>query len=168
MSSLTFSLFQDGNQISTALNELQLSYMKSLDDQSMRGWLDCFAEQASYICTTRENVEQNLPIALMMDDTRARIEDRGRAVEKVWAGTFEDYRTRHFIQNLKYVEVSEGRWAAESNFMVTCTTTRGDIRLLAAGVYMDEIVLVGASAKFSSRKAVLDASTTPRYLVYPI
>lgn len=145
-----------------------MRYIRSLDDRNMRGWLDCFAEQASYVCTTRENIEQDLPIAMMMDDTRERLEDRVKAVEKVWAGTFEDYCTRHFVQNLMYEQVSESLWVAESNFMVTYTTATGGMQLLAAGVYADEILVEGGLARLVSRKAVLDASVMPRYLVYPL
>ena len=167
MNSLIAAPFQE-IQVSTLVEDLQLRYIKALDARNMQGWLDCFAGQACYICTTRENVEQNLPIAMMMDDTRERLEDRAKAVEKVWAGTFEDYRTRHFVQNLTLEETQGGKWIAESNFMVTYTTAKGNMQLLTAGVYVDEIAVDEGLARFISRQAVLDASVAPRYFVYPI
>ena len=62
--------------IAAQLDELQVRYVSALDEHDMRGWADCFADEASYVCTTRENEEQHLPVALMMDDNRERIEDR--------------------------------------------------------------------------------------------
>ncbi len=150
------------------LDALQLRYARALDAGDMRGWADCFAGEASYVCISRENIEQGLPVALMMDDTRARIEDRIKAVKEVWAGTFEDYRTRHFVQRLAGAPAAPGRWSMESNFMVAYTTAQGDARLLTVGTYLDEVVLEGNEAKLASRKAVLDTNVIPRYLVYPV
>lgn len=150
------------------LDALQLRYARALDNHDMRGWSSCFAGEASYVCISRENVEQGLPVAVMMDDTRARIEDRVKAVDEVWAGTFEDYQTRHFVQRLACTQIAAERWSMESDFMVTYTTGPGDTQVLAAGVYLDEVVFEGDEAKLASRKAVIDANATPRYLVYPI
>jgi anthranilate 1,2-dioxygenase small subunit len=150
------------------LDTLQLRYARALDKHDMRSWSSCFAREASYVCITRENVEQNLPVAVMMDDTRARIEDRVKAVDEVWKGTFEDYHTRHFVQRLAYTQIAEDRWSMESDFLVTYTAGPGDTQILAAGVYLDEVVADGGEAKLASRTAIIDANATPRYLVYPI
>ena len=154
--------------ISAQLDELQVRYVCALDDHDMRGWADCFAPEASYVCTTRENEEQQLPVALMMDDSRARIEDRINSVTKVWAGTFEDYSTRHVVQRLSCVQRLPQVFAIKSNFIVTYTTARGKSEVLAAGCYHDEIVLSTGTPRFQSKRAVLDSVITPRYLVYPL
>ena len=50
------------------VDELQSRYIRSLDTGDLDLWLSCFDEaEGSYICTTRENVEQGLPIAFMLD-----------------------------------------------------------------------------------------------------
>jgi len=154
--------------LAARLDALHLRYARALDSGDMRAWADCFAREASYVCISRENVEQSLPVALMMDDTRARIEDRVKAVKEVWAGTFEEYLTRHFVQRMACAPAAGGRWSMESNFMIAYTTPQGEARLLTAGAYLDEIVLEGDEARLSSRKAVLDTSVIPRYLVYPV
>ncbi len=156
-------------EILAGIDVLQLAHARALDRFDMRGWLDCFEDNAgSYICTTRENEEQDLPLALMMDDSRARLADRVRFIDEVWAGTFEEYTTRHFVQRLDCVETAPGRYRVESNFMVAYTTDRRNSEILCAGLYTDEIALNGAGAHFVSKKAVLDTVTTPRYLVYPV
>lgn len=151
------------------IDALQIKYQRALDGADMTGWLDCFGEKdASYICTTRENEEQNLPLALMMDDSYDRLKDRVRFITEVWSGTYEDYQTRHFVQRLDCADKGAGLYAVASNFMVAYTSARGRSEILAAGIYQDEISLAGNGAKFKSKKAILDTVATPRYLVYPV
>lgn len=151
------------------IDALQLRYLRALDRFDMDGWLDCFvAEAGSYVCTTRENEEQNLPLALMMDDCRARLNDRAKFVTEVWSGTFEEYTTRHFVQRLDYTETEPDHYAVESNFMVAYTSDRRHSEILTAGVYLDEVAIDAEGARFRSKKAILDTVTTPRYLVYPV
>ena len=156
-------------EILAGIDALQLAYVRALDRFDMPAWLGCFEDGAgSYICTTRENEEQDLPLALMMDDSRARLADRARFIDEVWMGTFEEYATRHFVQRLDCAETAPGRYTVESNFMVAYTTDRRNSEILCAGIFLDEIVIEGAGARFASKKAVLDTVTTPRYLVYPV
>jgi anthranilate 1,2-dioxygenase small subunit len=151
------------------IDALQIRYLRALDSADMDGWLACFGEAGgSYICTTRENEEQNLPLALMMDDSPERLRDRARFVTEVWSGTFEDYQTRHFVQRLECSDRGAGLYAVVSNFMVAYTSARGQSEILAAGLYHDEVTLAGNEAKFITKKAVLDTVATPRYLVYPV
>lgn len=149
------------------IDELQLNYVRALDQRDMQGWAACFGEQASYICISHENEEQGLELAIMLDDSRARILDRVTYVTKVWAGTFEDYSTRHFVQRLSCQEDRNGLLGVESNFMIAYTTSRGRSEILVAGVYHD-LIETGARMSFRSKRAVLDTILTPRYLVYPV
>lgn len=156
-------------EILASIDALQVAYARALDRFDMPAWLDCFEDDAgSYICTTRENEEQDLPLALMMDDNRVRLGDRARFINEVWSGTFEEYTTRHFVQRLDCIETAPGRYTVESNFMVAYTTDRRNSEILCAGLYLDEIAINGVGARFASKKAVLDTVTTPRYLVYPV
>lgn len=150
------------------VDALQLEYLRALDWRDLQGWANCFGDPASYVCTTCENEEQGLPVALMLDDSRERIADRVNYVTRVWAGTYEDYRTRHFIQRLTCVEQQPSLLAVETQFMVAYTTTRGQSEILGTGVYFDTVVITNAGAKFRAKKAVLDTVVMPRYLVYPI
>lgn len=159
----------DELEIIARVDALQLRYADALDSKDTDAWVQCFdAKNASYICIPLENVQEDLPLALMMDDSIARIGDRAKFVTKVWAGTFEDYSTRHFVQRLTVQPGADGVVTVRSNFMVAYTTAAGSSEILATGQYIDEIALSGSTALFRSRHAVLDTVTTPRYLVYPI
>jgi anthranilate 1,2-dioxygenase small subunit len=150
------------------IDALQLRYVRALDTRDMTGWAGCFGESGSYICIARENVEQELPVAIMMDDSLARIRDRVTYIAKVWAGTFEDYQTRHFVQRVACARSGAGLYTVESNFLVAYTNARGRSEILVAGTYQDEVELGRGDAAFRAKKAVLDTVTTPRYLVYPV
>jgi 3-phenylpropionate/cinnamic acid dioxygenase small subunit len=150
------------------VDALQMKYLAALDRHDLEAWLDCFADEASYTCITRENQDGGLPVALMLDDCRARLKDRVKFVNEVWSGTFEDYATRHFVQRFDCTPSSNGGVNVLSNFMVSYTNRRGGSDILATGVYEDEVNLGASGARFKTKRAVLDTVTTPRYLVYPI
>lgn len=157
------------HEVLARIDALQVTYLRALDGADLNAWLDCFdANEGSYICTTRENEEQNLPLALMMDDCHARLKDRVRFITEVWSGTFEDYPMRHFVQRLDCTEAGPGLFAVTSNFMVAYTSARGQSQILAAGIYRDHVRLAAEEAKFKSKRAILDTVVTPRYLVYPL
>jgi anthranilate 1,2-dioxygenase small subunit len=156
------------NETAKLLDTLQTQYIRALDGRDMAAWVDCFDAEASYVCIAGENVDQGLPLALMMDDSRSRILDRANFVTQVWSGTFEDYKTRHFVQRLSLQETQPGLIEAESNFMVAYTEEGGRSGVLATGCYRDLVSLRDGQARFRSRQAVLDTVTTPRYLVYPL
>jgi anthranilate 1,2-dioxygenase small subunit len=151
-----------------SVDALQMSYLAALDRKNLEAWLECFDTEASYICITRENDDAGLPVALMMDDCRARLKDRVKFVNEVWSGTFEDYTTRHFVQRFECTRCDDGTFKVLSNFLVSYTNRRGVSEILVTGVYEDIIALGSGKASFRSKRAILDTVTTPRYLVYPV
>lgn len=153
------------------VDALQLRYADSLDSKDMNGWLAAFStkEEASYYCTTVENVARGLPLGFMLDDSRARLEDRVTYITKIWHGTFQDYRTRHFVQRIAAERAEDGHVDMRSNFSVMYTPEEtGQSHLLVVGVYYDRVDLSGQRALFLGKKAVLDTVVLPRYLVYPL
>ncbi|MBN9427212.1 MAG: hypothetical protein J0H09_11970 [Burkholderiales bacterium] len=155
-------------ELASCLDALQIRYIRALDMRQMDAWVACFDADASYVCIARENDERQLPLAVMMDDNRARIQDRANYVTKVWDGTFEDYSTRHFVQRLRHQRKEASLYEMESNFMVAYTEGTGKSNILVTGTYQDLVSLHGGEAVLRSRRAVLDTVTTPRYLVYPV
>jgi 3-phenylpropionate/cinnamic acid dioxygenase small subunit len=153
----------------SSIHVLQVKYLRALDRRDLKAWIDCFARDVgSYVCLTRETVDQDLSIALMMDDCPARLHDRVKIINEIWGGTFEDYLTRHFVQLIDCEEVGSARYRLSSNFMVAYTTMRQETEMLAVGTYEDEIALDPPGPRLLSRKAIVDGAVTPRYLVYPI
>lgn len=157
--------------ISAQIDALQVRYIAALDAKKMHDWLATFSADAdaSYICTTAENLAANLPVALMLDDCYARLQDRVTFVTKIWAGTYTDYRTRHFIQRTACRAAGAGLFEVETNFSVTYTPgDTGRSELFATGVYLDRVVVGADGARFRSKKAVTDTTVVERYVVFPL
>ncbi len=150
------------------IDMLQTTYVRALDQRDLPAWVACFSTEAEYSCIPFENVEQGLPLALMLDDNHARIRDRAKFIDEVWRGTFEDYRTRHFVQRLSCETEEDERWTVQSNVMVLYTTAEGRSEILVAGTYVDEIERRNDTYTFRKKVVLIDTATTPRYLVYPI
>jgi salicylate 5-hydroxylase small subunit len=158
-------------EISSAIGELQNAYIEALDNKDMHGWLATFDEsaEASYILTTLDNEQQGLPLGLMLDDCHARLEDRVTFITKIWAGTFQDYRTRHVVQQTSCSMREQDIYEMRSNFSVFYTPTdTGQTNVLACGIYLDTVCILKDGARFISKKAVTDTSILPQYLVYPL
>lgn len=154
--------------IQAAIDSLQTRYIRALDRKDFKGWLSCFGPTGSYICTSRENHEADMPVAIMMDDCPERLRDRVRFIEEVWSGTFEDYAMRHFVQRMDVREAAAGVFEVESNLLVTHTGSTGQAKILATGSYLDVIEVIEGEALFRSKIAILDDHATVRYLVYPV
>ena len=159
--------------IKEAIVELNAKYISALDNKDMKTWLSTFSKtpEATYICTSADNTESNLPLSMMYDDSRNRLEDRVTYITNIWAGTFQDYRTRHFTQMLSVMRIGVGKFAAKTSFQVFFTPDEtGLSEILAVGVYEDIIEFNRKmnSGLFISRQAITDTSVLPRYLVYPI
>jgi 3-phenylpropionate/cinnamic acid dioxygenase small subunit len=150
------------------IDALQNRYIAAVDGKDMAGWAGCFSERddASYICRSAENEDNGWTIALMYDDCRARIEDRIMFITKIWAGTFQDYRTRHFVQRVS-CDREGGSWRVRSHFSIEYTLDPERTRTLAAGVYEDVVEIIGGEARFVSKKALYDTTILPQYIVYP-
>ncbi len=159
------------HDIADALGELQNAYIEALDNKDMHGWLATFdqCDDASYILTTLDNNQQGLPVGLMLDDCHARLEDRVTFITEIWAGTFQDYRTRHVVQQIACSAQPDNTYALRSNFSVFYTPTdTGQSNVLACGVYSDIVTVDSAGARFIAKKAITDTSVLPHYLVYPL
>ena len=160
----------DNNSESLALvDDLQRRYVEALDHRDLNAWLDCFCQNAasSYFCISAENVENKLPIGLMYDDCRARLEDRVTFITKVWVGTYQPYRTRHFVQRIGACKRTGGQLHLVSNFSIAITPEGGTSSLLAVGQNADVIELDRGEPRFLSKRAVYDTTVLPRYIVYP-
>jgi 3-phenylpropionate/cinnamic acid dioxygenase small subunit len=151
------------------IDELQVRYMDALDGKQMPRWLATFGPEGQYTCTTAESEAAGWKMALILDDCRGRLEDRVKFVDKVWAGTFQDYQTRHFVQRMQVTPGEGSLYQVRSNFSVTFTRSdTGRTDILAAGVYHDVVEIQGAQALFRAKKAVIDAPLLPHYIVYPL
>ena len=85
----------------------------------------------------------------------------------MWVGTYQPYRTRHFVQRIGEVTRDHGKLQVVSNFSIAITPEGGSSSLLAVGQYEDQIVLDRGEPRFLRKRAVYDTTVLPRYIVYP-
>jgi anthranilate 1,2-dioxygenase small subunit len=151
------------------IDALQRRYIDALDSKNMPAWLATFSQQGQYRCVTAESEAAGWTIAFIMDDCHGRLEDRVKFVEKVWAGTFQDYQMRHFTQLIECTATGDGVYQVRSNVNILFTRSdTGTTDVLASGVYHDEVLISAGQALFLSRKVVIDAPMLPHYIVYPL
>jgi 3-phenylpropionate/cinnamic acid dioxygenase small subunit len=157
------------HEIARTIDDLQARYIYALDTKDFRAWTDTFSADpdTSYFCISAENHERNLPIALMYDDCRDRIDDRVVFIEKIWVGTFQDYRTRHFIQRTCLAELGTQLYGVHTNFSILYTPEDGRSAVQVVGVYEDEVAIQSGEARFRRKRAIYDTTILPRYIVYP-
>ena len=72
-------------------------YVHILDACDLDGWVDLFADEATYQVITRSNVERGLRISHILDDSKMRIRDRVTYRRDVWKDSVNDYYSRHLI-----------------------------------------------------------------------
>lgn len=149
------------------IDDLMATYGYVLDKKEFESWLGLFADECAYNVFSLDNVERGLPLAYMMDDNRARLLDRVKFIEEVWAGTIDPYRTRHTIQRNMTVDLGDGLYEVHSNFIVAYTEASGTAGIIAMGHYEDTVQVNESGALFVSKNAYID-NTPPRYLVYPL
>ena len=150
-----------------AIDDLFGAYAFVLDGKEFERWPELFAAECFYAVYSVDNVEQELPLAYMLDDCRERVLDRVKFVREVWAGTVEPYRTRHTIQRTMTLDLGDGLYEVYANFQVGYTQADGTPALLAIGHYEDRVRITETGAVLEEKRVYLD-NTPPRYLVYPL
>ena len=154
--------------VRAAIETLNLQYIRALDRRDMQGWLATFDDPGAYTCIARENEQRGLPIGYMLDDCRARLQDRVVQVTRIQDDAIEHYQPRHFTQLIEIEPLGGDAYRVETNFSVSYTPANtGRTELLVTGQYVDEVVVNGV-ARFRHRKAVLDTNVVPRYIAYPV
>ena len=151
------------------LSSLQNDYINALDRKDMAAWLGAFSTRAdaSYTCISAENDTAGHPIALMLDDCRARIEDRVMFITKIWRGTYQEYSTRHFVHQLAAEQAGDGSYRLLSNYSINYTLDPHMSGVLCMGVYRDTVIEEGGELRFLAKRAVYDTNVLPQYIVYP-
>jgi anthranilate 1,2-dioxygenase small subunit len=147
---------------------LMHEYTRALDRLDLEGWVALFAQEARYFVIPRENHARGLPIGIIYDDSRARIEDRLTYIRKIWAGHHDEFQPRHLISSVLLDKVGADEYTATSSFALYTTEPEGNTQLLAVGEYEDIVVFEDEQPRFRERKCILDTNVLPTYFVYPV
>jgi anthranilate 1,2-dioxygenase small subunit len=149
-----------------AVQALLAEYGGLLDLGRYDDWLALFAAECRYAVVPRENHDAGLPVALILCDRRAMLEDRVAALRQ--ANKYNLHSDRHIIGLPRIVAVEAGQITIEAPFAVYQTDTEGETILFATGLYRDRLERHGDVLRIAEKLVLLDTFAVPTLLATPL
>ena len=141
-------------------------YIRVIDEDRLEEWPDLFTETCLYRIITRENLEQNMALAVMEGRSRGMLRDRVTGYRRI--NVYEPQRYSHQVSALEMELVDARTVRCRSNYLVVRTVTDGTMTLFSTGTYLDKIVLEESGARFEERIVVQDSRRVETLLVIPL
>ena len=154
------------SSVREAAGDLMNDYCELIDSDRLEEWLDLFTEDASYMVIPRENVEQNLPAAIILCPNKNVLRDRISSLRN--ANEFNLHYDRHLVSSIRVRPHAENVWLVEANYAVFQTTLEGQSKLFSVGRYRDKIRLDGGNLRFCEKYVVVDTFSIPTLLATPL
>lgn len=152
--------------IRTEIEALLVDYATLIDEDRLEEMLDLFAEDSSYRIIPRENVEQGLPLTLMLCENKRMLRDRIVSLRE--ANIYNIHRDRHLLSCVRYLGDENGAYRAEASFAVYQTNNEGVSRLFSVGKYVDRIVRQADRLLFAEKVVIVDTAAVRTLLATPI
>jgi anthranilate 1,2-dioxygenase small subunit len=153
-------------ELKLEIDTLYAAYARALDDGPLEDWPRCFVEDCFYQIISRENVEHELPLAIMRCESRAMLEDRVTAVRETMM--YEPRYLRHHITNISLLAGDGGQLIGSANFSVIEILSESLPRIAMTGRYDDAIDRDGDSWRFRSKRCIYDSTLIPNSVIYPV
>jgi anthranilate 1,2-dioxygenase small subunit len=148
------------------IEQLNHEYAHVLDSERYEEFPDLFVDDCLYRVVPRENHVLGLPIAAIHCESRGMIKDRVYAARE---STMAEPRTlRHFISNLRILEVGSETIRAEANVLIVQTMINRMTDILLSGFYLDRIVRSDGRLRFKERLCIYDSLLLPTSLTAPV
>jgi len=148
------------------IDALYADYAEALDENRLEHWPDLFVEDCLYKVVPRENWERNLPIALMLCESRRMLQDRVTAVRNT--AVYAPRSFRHLIGQFRIKAETQERLRVTANYVVLQTLVDDLTRIQNAGKYVDLVVRTPEGLRFKEKICVFDSVLVPNSLIYPI
>jgi len=149
------------------VEDLYARYASLLDEGPLAEWPGIFFEQCLYKATSRENIQRNWPLALMLCESRGALMDRANAIENL--SLTIPRRIRHMITGITIVAATDNGWQVEANFAIFETIEGQQTVTFAAGRYRDIIARDADGAlRFREKLSICDSALIRNSLVYPL
>ncbi|HXP77133.1 MAG TPA: aromatic-ring-hydroxylating dioxygenase subunit beta [Stellaceae bacterium] len=153
-------------EIRDEIDALYADYAEALDDNELERWPDFFVEDCLYKLVPRENWERNLPIALMLCESKGMLRDRVTAVRTT--ALYAPRTFRHLIGQFRLKAETPERIHVRANYVVFQTLVDDLTRIQNAGKYIDLIVRTPEGLRFQEKICVFDSVLVPNSLIYPV
>jgi anthranilate 1,2-dioxygenase small subunit len=149
-----------------AVQALLAEYGGLLDLGRYDDWLALFAAECRYEVVPRENYDSGLPVALILCDSRAMLEDRITALRQ--ANKYNLHTDRHVIGLPRIIAAEADRIEIETPFAVYQTDQDGETRLFATGLYRDRLESGAERLRIAEKLVLLDTFAVPTLLATPL
>lgn len=149
-----------------AIHDLYAAYASALDDDRLDDWLDLFSSTCSYRVVPRDNADLGLPLALLLCESRAMLQDRVLSLRE--ANEYSLHTDRHLFSGVWVRERNDDLVQVEASFAVFQSDSEGNTELYVVGRYRDEVFLSGGQAFFQSKTIILDTFCIPHAISTPI
>lgn len=149
-----------------AVQALLAEYGGRLDLCRYDDWLALFAAECRYAVVPRENHDAGLPVALILCDSHAMLEDRIAALRQ--ANKYNLHTDRHIIGLPRIIAAEAGRIDIEAPFAVYQTDPEGETKLFATGLYRDRLERDGDMLRLADKLVLLDTFAVPTLLATPL
>jgi 3-phenylpropionate/cinnamic acid dioxygenase small subunit len=148
------------------LADLYCAYDDALNDGALERWPDLFTEACVYKVIPRENVEQNLPIALIYCESRDMLADRVVALRET--ALFAPRIARRITSGICLRAIEPDGLRLTASFAVFQTMQDQPSALFLCGRCEDRVVDDGGTLRFAERLCIYDSTIVPTSLVYPV
>ena len=109
------------------VEDVHTRYIRVIDDDRIEEWPNLFTEECLYKIVTRENFDQELPLAIMECRSRGMLLDRVTGLRKI--NVYEPQRYSHQVSGLTIEQIDENTAACRSNYLVVRTVGDGTMTL---------------------------------------
>ncbi|MFM9888123.1 MAG: aromatic-ring-hydroxylating dioxygenase subunit beta, partial [Burkholderiales bacterium] len=107
-----------------AIYDLYADYANRLDDFRLDSWLELFVEDCLYRIVPRENYVANLPLSLVLCDSKDMLRDRVVALQQ--ANEYNIHTDRHLVSSVKVKRCDDGIIFVDASFAVFQVNTEGE------------------------------------------
>jgi len=149
------------------VEDLYAAYVWSIAGAELDAWAALFAPDAVYKAVSRENVERGWPLALILCDSGAAIEDRAHAISQLMMTV--PRVVRQTVSGWRIAPDGEGRWSVQAHFIAVETLSGQMTKIYAAGLH-DDVVARGEDGvlRFFRKTSICDGDVVPNSLVMPV
>lgn len=149
-----------------AIEDLIADYAEYIDSDRLEDWLDFFVEDCVYKIIPKENVDQGLPLTLMLCENKNMLRDRIASLRE--ANIYNIHTDRHIVSGVRIRGESDGAFDVSANYAVFQTNQEGATWVFSVGVYRDKIVFEEDVPKFKEKVVIVDTASIPTLLSTPL
>ena len=130
-------------------------------------WPDLFVEDCVYNITTRENVEDGLPLGIFYCHNRAQLRDRVKILRNAAVISLRYYR--HLVSNIRILAHDYTFYDVEAHYAVYATdVVDGTTEIFSTGKYVSKVIESNGGFLFKEKVVIADTASIPKNLSVPL